>query len=189
MMRPRQVVFLGCVAVLGCSASVRDRLNAFFFEVPPSATEGATQPPSKPPEPEPPPAVGAAPVRFLSVHRPFQQRACQSCHDAAQKMAVRVDLADSCRGCHGRYFGPEVGHAPVSNGQCGDCHDMHRSVNDHLLKLPVLGTCVECHDAPEDLSPAAHQRPNVERCTSCHDPHFGRGMLLRPGVEPVSPNP
>ncbi len=29
-------------------------------------------------------------------------------------------MADSCGGCHARYFGPEVGHAPVAQGRCAE---------------------------------------------------------------------
>ena len=67
----------------------------------------------------------------------------------------------------------------MTDGQCIECHDMHRSAQLHLLKAPVLDTCVECHDEPEALSEEVHGAPGVERCTGCHDPHFGTGMLLR----------
>lgn len=171
-------VVLLAVAV-GCSAAARQRLTAFFFEVPMSPVEPAPGAPAAPFAAAKPP-----PARFASIHPPFVRQECRSCHDAAERMRVRADLADSCRGCHPRYFGPEVGHAPVANAQCGDCHEMHRSEHERLLKQPVLATCVECHEEPADLSPAAHSAPGVERCTGCHDPHFGTGMLLRQGAKP-----
>ena len=94
-------------------------------------------------------------------------------------MHARENLLDSCRTCHARYFGPEVGHAPVALGQCVECHDMHRSERPHLLRLPTFELCMECHDEPEDLSPDAHSREDVEKCTACHDSHFGTGSLLK----------
>ncbi|MCH7883719.1 MAG: hypothetical protein IIC01_00590 [Planctomycetes bacterium] len=95
-------------------------------------------------------------------------------------MQVRTDLLDQCGQCHARYFGEEVGHAPVAAGQCAICHQPHRSDQPALLRMSILETCVECHDEPEDLSPAAHSGKSAENCTSCHDAHFGTGLLLKP---------
>lgn len=166
--------------MMGCSHIARDRVMHFFFEIPAEgedAPDAGTAPRqasttrlSKPALPAP---------RFASLHPPFVRRECQSCHDAAKRMDVRGDLLDSCRACHSRYFSDAVGHAPVSEGQCTECHEMHRSLEPHLIKMPVFDLCVECHDEPEDLSEAAHGAAGVERCTDCHDPHFGTGMLLR----------
>ncbi|MCH8856034.1 MAG: hypothetical protein IIA03_07305 [Proteobacteria bacterium] len=96
-------------------------------------------------------------------------------------MGTREDMLDACRKCHQRYFSNEVGHAPVTQGQCTECHDMHRSVELKLLKMSTFELCIECHEEPEDLSEEAHGGTDVERCTACHDAHFGSGMLLRPG--------
>ena len=97
-------------------------------------------------------------------------------------MRVREDALDSCRGCHQKYFSDSVGHVPVAQGQCVECHDMHRSRERALLRKPVLETCVECHDAPDSLSPDAHRDAEVQRCTKCHDAHFGAEKLLKAGV-------
>ena len=166
---------------VGCSSAARKRLEAFFFEIPGavasaprvSGVETATS------APLPLPVVELAPARFRSVHQPYAQRDCRSCHDAGNKMSVRADLADQCRSCHSRYYSEEVGHAPVSQGECAVCHVPHRSVRVALLGMPVFESCVECHDEPEDLSPDAHSGSGVENCTSCHNPHFGTGALLK----------
>lgn len=177
------------VIAMGCTLSSRERLKTFFFDIP--ADESTSAVPSTP---DVIPAVW--PVRstftpgvFASLHPPYVQRQCSRCHDAAQKMQPREDLSDSCKQCHSRYFSDDVGHEPVSSGECGQCHDMHRSHLEHLLLLPVLDTCIECHDEPEDLSEEAHGVKGVQRCTSCHDPHFGEGLLLKAGIKPLSSNP
>lgn len=94
-------------------------------------------------------------------------------------MAVRAELMDECADCHDRYFGKEVGHAPVAQRQCFQCHDAHRSRQEHLLTNTVLNLCVDCHDPPDELSAPSHKGDGVENCTRCHDPHFGSGKLLR----------
>lgn len=178
------VVLLSVVISVGCSSAARERLRAFFFEIPPEppAQVVAEKPADSLSEP---PALSLPESNYVSLHPPYVARQCQSCHDIAQRMQVRKDLADACRNCHVRYFEPEVGHAPVSQGQCVECHEMHRSAQPHLLKRPLLQTCLECHDEPADLSEAAHTGPTVEQCTSCHDPHFGSGALLRSDLHPA----
>lgn len=171
---------------LGCSQAARDRLKHWIFDIP--ADAGAAADAGTPaagevlPEWSAPrvlPAVPRPGLRFASLHPPFVRRECRQCHDATQRMEPRVDLLDSCRTCHQRYFSNEVGHAPVEQGQCIECHDMHRSERRFLLKMPTFDLCIECHDEPEDLSEPAHTVPEVESCTACHDPHFGTGTLLK----------
>ena len=115
------------------------------------------------------------------MHQPFVQQQCTECHDSSgrEENRVRSDFLAACQSCHARYFGDEVGHSPVSDGQCIACHEMHRSLQPRLLKQPVFDMCIDCHDEPDELSPEAHGKGNVEDCTACHDPHFGRGSLLR----------
>lgn len=177
------VVLLTVTVSVGCSSAARERLKAFFFEIPPEI-QGQVVADKPTDSASEPPALLLPESKYVSFHPPYIARQCASCHDAGERMQVRSDLADSCRGCHARYFGPEVGHPPVAQGQCAQCHDMHRSEQRHLLKQPLLKTCVECHDEPADLSKAAHSGPKAEQCTDCHDPHFGSGALLRSGVQP-----
>jgi predicted CXXCH cytochrome family protein len=162
----------------GCSQATRERLTTFFFEVPeeapaPKAVDTAT------PTAAEPPTLVLPESKYKSIHPPYAQHGCDSCHDAAQKMHVREDLVDACSECHDRYFSADVGHAPVAEGRCDACHDPHRSEHAGLLKLATFDTCVDCHDEPEDLSEAAHGGEGVENCTECHDPHFGTARLLK----------
>jgi predicted CXXCH cytochrome family protein len=171
---------IALIVALGCSQAAHDRFMHWFFEIPEGTasqevTAKSTSLTYKPP------ALALAEPKYKSVHAPVVKRACTSCHDVSARMQVREDLMDSCRGCHARYFGPDVGHSPVSDEECTGCHELHRSEHLHLLKQPTLDLCVECHDEPEDLSEEAHSGEGVENCTACHDAHFGTGVLLKPG--------
>ena len=179
---------VGLAILVGCSQVARERLAAFFFEIPPEeAVPVAADVPATGSTSRVVPLLDLPPPRFVSRHQPFVTHQCRSCHDAASRMAVRSEFLDSCKGCHARYFSADVGHAPVAQGECLTCHDMHQSVHQGLLKLATFDTCIECHDEPEDLSEPAHSTTGVENCTRCHDPHFGTGMLLKPGYAQAKP--
>jgi predicted CXXCH cytochrome family protein len=160
---------------------VHNRFMNWFFEIPeetsPAKVVSADGSSSAKAENEP--AELPASV-YKSVHPPYAQRQCTSCHAASARMNPSLQLPKACSTCHPRFFTSEVGHAPAADGDCTMCHEMHRSRELHLLKMPVLDTCVECHDEPEDLSEEAHSGPDAEQCTKCHDPHFGTGFFLKP---------
>ncbi len=179
------VIVVWCLVgiALGCSQAVRLRLEAFFFEIPEA---GATQPDTAASlvSAEPLPTLTLPGPRFRSFHPPYVLRQCTDCHDSSSRMQVRDDFPDQCRSCHARYYGDEVGHPPVAEGECRTCHVLHRSVHPRLLTLSVFETCIECHDEPEDLSEEAHGGEDggeeIRNCIACHDPHFGTSPLLRP---------
>lgn len=175
------MVPLAAVVLWGCSVTARDRLAHFFFEVPaaPDGTGGDAPTDASKDEPA---ELKLPPPRFVSIHPPYRQRTCGACHDVGRRMQVYEDLPGACKACHADYFSDRVGHFPVAEGQCMQCHDPHRSTNRALLIADILDTCVQCHDEPEDLSEEAHGGDGVENCVKCHDAHFGVSPLLKAEV-------
>ena len=174
-----RVIALCLIALVGCSQATHERLSKFFFEVPEetsSSSEGET---ASAASAEEPPMLVLPESKYKSVHPPYAQRSCDTCHDTAARMRVRENFLDVCSECHERYFSSDVGHPPVAAGECIECHDPHRSEHAALLKQAMFETCIDCHDEPEDLSEEAHGGDDAENCTKCHDPHFGKGQLLR----------
>ena len=83
--------------------------------------------------------------------------------------------------CHADKRGPFVfEHASVRVEGCGTCHAPHGSMNDRLLKRPVVSTiCLECHNGAGTfgrsqtgvpLQANFHNMldPKFARCTLCH---------------------
>lgn len=186
-------LLIGTLMVAGCSSEARNRFKHWFFEIP-DETTGTTadhiagdasqrseilafQPTER----------SLIPHRFTSMHPPFLLRSCQECHDSSNRMVVADKMLVSCQRCHSGYFREAPGHFPTTEGQCTECHNMHRSSQPALLNQPLYDVCIECHDEAEDLSQPIHTVAYVERCTACHDPHFGESPLLRTNAQVVPP--
>jgi DmsE family decaheme c-type cytochrome len=104
--------------------------------------------------------------------------ACASCHTIhAPHDAVldKVKQPDVCFQCHQQQRADflKPSNHPVRFGQldCSDCHSVHGSAADHLLKRPTLNeTCYTCH--AEKRGPFLWEHaPASEDCSLCHTPH------------------
>lgn len=182
------IVMLAAVVLVGCSASARYRLKHWFFDIPNETAESAQVDESGKATAAPKPVALPQPKpRFVSFHPPYVKRECSACHNNEQRMHPFEDFIDVCSDCHDRFFGDDVGHFPVAEGECLTCHQMHRSTHKALLTSAVTDMCIDCHDEPEDLSEDAHNGgEGVDNCTRCHDPHFGESPLLKKGVKPIA---
>jgi len=124
----------------------------------------------------------------VSVHAPFKQGLCDSCHKTATGAVMDFGEAyKRCETCHKetRKQYPRM-HGPVALGECRLCHRAHESTEPHLLAADSIKLCTQCHDA-QLLSPKPWQHTDGETpCISCHSGHGGTeaNLLNERGKKP-----
>ena len=117
--------------------------------------------------------------------------ACTDCHRLHQgptQKVSREEMAEMCYGCH-----PDIraknqlpSHHAMRERKivCADCHDVHGSRQDNLLKgLTTKETCTRCH--MDKQGPFVFEHGDVtENCSNCHQPH---GSVNRPMLNASMP--
>lgn len=195
---------LVALLVTGCQDEVKryETLSFFFDGVPPPAGYDL------PPQPQPligpwgvqidprselgqqmlakrqaqPTAAGTDEAeQVFFYHTPYKNRDCFGCHDQAQGYTPPAAGAMLCNKCHASYTQFEQDdwvHGPVVVGQCGWCHESHKSEQPSLTREAQPALCMSCHDQAfidHDPFHAGMRDPN---CTDCHDPHASGNRLL-----------
>lgn len=115
-------------------------------------------------------------------HTAYKNRDCFGCHDESQGYTPPATGAALCNKCHESYTQFEQDdwvHGPVVVGQCGWCHEAHKSEQPSLTREAQPGLCMSCHDqAFIDHDPFHAAMVNPTNCTDCHDPHASGNRLL-----------
>lgn len=114
------------------------------------------------------------PVNSLTIHEPYGERKCQSCHESAFSQNLLVSRNQLCFTCHFEGGIREtLTHAPVLSGDCWVCHDPHQSETEFLLTKEEPELCLQCHDGLDLNMPPGHGLPEIKQysCTECHHPH------------------
>lgn len=125
------------------------------------------------------PGDEAEPAFFY--HTAYKNRDCFGCHDQSQGYTPPATGAALCGQCHASYSEFEHDdwvHGPVVVGQCGWCHEAHKSEHPALVREAQPQLCMSCHDQSfidHDPFHAAMENP---KCTDCHDPHAAGNRLL-----------
>jgi predicted CXXCH cytochrome family protein len=170
------LILLGALA-LACTPESRHEILSFVFDGvpepgtvearPPTAAELTTgqEPPWRDPfEP---------PQFFASVHQPYRERDCWSCHAPRPFIAALPPDQSMCLPCHGeRLVEENWAHGPLRLALCSVCHEPHLSEHVHLERTSQPGLCTVCHGEPDLMSAVPeHVGQEARRCTDCHDPH------------------
>ena len=187
--------------LVGCVSVDMETLSLFFDGVIPPVEKTAVQGKTG--------GGDDALVDLKSIHPPFEDRECASCHDTKRMGAFVADVPSLCFECHEQgdfeEAEGETVHSPVEDGECVECHNPHKSNQPHLFQKPTLNTCLGCHDSEDFLgeaeegeeketdgahpaadaetsppSPLVHKAVLDGKCPVCHAPHkSGEKFLLR----------
>lgn len=127
------------------------------------------------------------------AHQPVTDGECRSCHVAVAvehpgKGVKSFELAEQgaalCFQCHDALGKGRVVHAPVAEGDCLACHQVHGGANPYLLASgqDQSDLCFTCHDDAPFRQMYQHGPAAVGACGQCHDPHesIGKGLLRAP---------
>lgn len=163
-------------AFLGCSPARRYEVLSYFFDGVPD--------PNAPVLADGQPAEGGttAGVQLVgSVHKPYADDDCASCHDSAMGRFEQFQKLESdvCMRCHESALNQyPVMHGPVAVMECNFCHQPHESREPHLLQKQARELCMQCHVA-ELLSPSPPQHLMPEAsCITCHSGHGGQDRRM-----------
>jgi predicted CXXCH cytochrome family protein len=127
----------------------------------------------------------------MTVHRPYQNRRCDACHESKFSQKLRAPAGEICLLCHKIVFEKAAfRHAPAGDGSCLGCHNPHESAEKFLLTRKGQDVCRECHDERDVAGNAAHVAIGTTPCQACHDPHGGENRLfLKTGGSPADTGP
>lgn len=125
-------------------------------------------------------------VSGVSVHPSATAGECLGCHALVPgrrhpQMTASVQLVEGgtklCKTCHSTFLAGRSVHNPVAAGECGACHEVHRSRFKKLLKSPVTELCVTCHHAAI-TGKVVHAPVAAGDCLGCHEPHHSSNRRL-----------
>jgi len=120
-----------------------------------------------------------------NIHIPVEE-SCEICHESdgtehpnenVKGFALTEEMPQLCFNCHDDVLNELTAkfiHPPFED-DCRNCHDVHSSVEDHLLIQKTTEVCYNCHD---DLKMSVSSLPMVHKaidekrgCMNCHSPH------------------
>lgn len=121
----------------------------------------------------------ADPAEAESMHLPYGENKCDTCHDKGKDNALVRPLNELCFTCHKNFFKGLYRHGPAAVGDCTSCHLPHNSRNGQLLKTSRNAICATCHK--EKRAAFSFHQKVAERnliCVDCHDPHYGNSPFF-----------
>ncbi|TAL74940.1 MAG: hypothetical protein EPN88_03595 [Bacteroidetes bacterium] len=115
----------------------------------------------------------------FTVHSPYREKECFSCHDENSKSELLMPQPDLCYICHDDFANKyKYVHGPVSGGYCTQCHNAHMSKEKKLLIRVGQKLCLYCHDSGSVFKTETHKDIADSDCTLCHNPHGGEDRFI-----------
>lgn len=137
-------------------------------------------------------------TKMAQMHGNANGVTCENCHGAGSEhvagggdvtkifnpaKASTKDVDTKCLSCHAGAH-PNFDRSPHAKAGVGclNCHSIHASKEETLLKAPQPGLCFQCHaDTKPAFSMPFHHKVNegLVKCSDCHDIHgtFGNNNL------------
>ncbi len=129
-----------------------------------------------------------------TIHPPFEDGDCTTCHAAAgsaDPFATITSQDRLCGDCHEEQVAASRDasspHVSAGGGSCTACHNPHGGDGSSMLLRDEQSVCLSCHDPGGSSSgEEGRYRTHAEgreggdlACTTCHAPHGGeQGLLL-----------
>jgi predicted CXXCH cytochrome family protein len=187
MKRDNKILILVIAPILfivgSCSPRVSNNFLAFFFDgvtgrdtIKTSLVSGDSSKISNPG------AFRSDPLAensSFSVHYPYKEKDCSSCHDPNNKIELILKQPDLCYSCHDDFSKTyKYVHGPVVSGYCTACHNPHMAKEKKLLIRSGQQLCLFCHESKAVLKNSEHKDIADTECTLCHNPHGGENIFI-----------
>ena len=177
------VFFVISYFLVSCSPKLSNNVLTFFFDgVPPNDTlkhEKGRDPKFENSSSE---VFRSEPVEVnnnYTVHYPYKEKECFSCHDEKSKSELIMPQPDLCYTCHDDYSKKfKYVHGPVATGYCTSCHNPHMSKEKKLLIRSGQQICLNCHESKSVFKNVVHKDIGDSECTLCHNPHGGENRFI-----------
>ncbi len=120
-------------------------------------------------------------------HEPYKDCNVQ-CHGGNKRGGVLGSVRlvktvpELCYDCHNDYTkSSKFVHGPIAVGECGFCHNPHKTNQKYLLKKAIPELCYQCHEESIIESIPTHAEKKLSKCNDCHEAHAGstRGLLKK----------
>ena len=177
------ILFLLILILISCSPSKSNRVVSFFFDgVPVKDSTRTVRNSGSESDSLNSDVFRASPIVSNSgytVHYPYRENDCYSCHDEKSKSELILPQPDLCYTCHDDFSTKyKYVHGPVSSGYCTSCHNAHMSKGKKLLIRTGQNLCLFCHDSGPLLKTETHKDIADSECILCHNPHGGEDRFI-----------
>ncbi len=179
-----KLLSLALSAVLvSCSPRLSNNMLSFFFDgVPPLDTVKTMSGQDNRKENRNPEIFRPVPIvadNNFSLHPPYKEKECFSCHDENAQSELLMPQPDLCYLCHNDFSKEyKFVHGPVAAGYCTSCHNPHKSELKKLLIRPGQQLCLDCHLSKSVFKNKNHKDIGNSECILCHNPHGGENRFI-----------